>query len=222
MIVSTTAGTGYDTYARAVARHLPRHMPGQSRRSSCRTCRAPAVITAANHIYSVAPQDGTVFGMIQNTVPFEPLIENAAARFDPMKMNWLGTPTTEVGLYIVYHTAKVQDAAGRAGARDHRRHDRHGLDAGLLRAAVQPDPADQDQADRRLSRTARAAAVDGTGRDQRDDLAVLVEPEGAAARAGIRRRSISIRSSMARRRIPSSRTCRSRWIWWRTPPTSFC
>ena len=46
--------------------------------------------------------------MIQNTVPFEPLIENASARFDPMKLNWLGTPTTEVGLYIVYHTAKVR------------------------------------------------------------------------------------------------------------------
>ena len=65
-------------------------------------------ITAANHIYSVAPKDGTVFGMIQNTVPFEPLFENTAARFDPMKMNWLGTPATEVGLYIVYHTAKVK------------------------------------------------------------------------------------------------------------------
>src|SRR6185295_8066464 len=65
-------------------------------------------IAAANHIYSVAPPDGTVFGMIQNTVPFEPLLENAAARFDPMKMNWLGTPATEVGLYIVYRTSKVR------------------------------------------------------------------------------------------------------------------
>jgi len=65
-------------------------------------------LTAANYIYSVAPPDGTVFGMIQNTVPFEPLFENAAARFDPMKMNWLGTPATEVGLYIVYRTSKVK------------------------------------------------------------------------------------------------------------------
>ena len=107
MIVSTTAGTGYDTYARAVARHLPRHMPGNP---SIIVQNMPGAggIAAANHIYSVAPPDGTVFGMIQNTVPFEPLIENAAARFDPMKMNWLGTPATEVGLYIVYHTAKVK------------------------------------------------------------------------------------------------------------------
>src|SRR5262249_60629586 len=92
-VTSPTAGTGYDTYARAVARHLPRHIPG-----------TPAIvpqhmpgaggITAANHIYAVAPKDGTVFGMIQNTVPFEPLFENKAALFDANRFGWLGTPAT--------------------------------------------------------------------------------------------------------------------------------
>jgi tripartite-type tricarboxylate transporter receptor subunit TctC len=107
MIVATTTGTGYDTYARAVARHLPRHIPGNP---SIIVQNMPGAggITAANHIFGAAPRDGTVFGMIQNTVPFEPLIENAAARFDPMTMNWLGTPTTEVGLYIVYRTSPVK------------------------------------------------------------------------------------------------------------------
>jgi len=107
MVVSTTAGTGYDTYARAVARHLPRHMPG-SPTIVVQNMPGAGGITAANYIYSVAPPDGTAFGMIQNTVPFEPLFENASARFDPMKMNWLGTPATEVGLYIVYRTSKVK------------------------------------------------------------------------------------------------------------------
>jgi len=106
MIVSTTTGTGYDTYARAVARHLPRHIPGHPA-IIVQNMPGAGGITAANYIYSVAPADGTVFGMIQNTVPFEPLFENAAARFDPMKMNWLGTPTTEVGMYIAFHTSKV-------------------------------------------------------------------------------------------------------------------
>ena len=116
MIVSTPSGTGYDTYARAVARHLPRHIPGHPA-IIVQNMPGAGGILAANHIYSVAPKDGTVFGMIQNTVPFEPLIENAAARFDPMKMNWLGTPTTEVGLYIVYHTAKVRTLPIRRSAR---------------------------------------------------------------------------------------------------------
>jgi tripartite-type tricarboxylate transporter receptor subunit TctC len=110
MIVSTTAGTGYDTYARAVARHLPRHIPGNPA-IIVQNMPGAGGILAANHLYSVAPADGTVFGMIQNTVPFEPLFENKAARFDPMKFNWLGTPATEVGLYIVYHTSKVKTLA---------------------------------------------------------------------------------------------------------------
>jgi tripartite-type tricarboxylate transporter receptor subunit TctC len=110
MIVSTTTGTGYDTYARAVARHLGRHVPGNP---SIVVQNMPGAggITAANHIFAVAPKDGTVFGMIQNTVPFEPLIENKSALFDPLGLNWLGTPTTEVGLYIVYHTANVRTLA---------------------------------------------------------------------------------------------------------------
>ena len=128
MIVATTAGTGYDVYARAVARHLPRHIPGNP---SIIAQNMPGAggITAANHIYSVAPPDGTVFGMIQNTVPFEPLLENKAARFDPMKMNWLGTPTTEVGLYIVYHTAKVKTLRDAQS---------HGLVAGTTGTASTP------------------------------------------------------------------------------------
>src|SRR5215475_9824928 len=107
LVISTTVGTGYDAYARAVGRHLGRHLPANP---SIVPQNMPGAggITMANHIYAVAPKDGTVFGMIQNTVPFEPLFENKAALFDPVRFNWLGTPATEVGLFIVYHTAKIR------------------------------------------------------------------------------------------------------------------
>ena len=203
MIVSTTAGTGYDTYARAVGRHLPRHIPGN-----------PAIIvqnmpgagglTAANHIYSVAPQDGTVFGMIQNTVPFEPLFEN--------KVGALRSDEDEL--------ARHADDRGRPL---HRLPHRQGADARRRAGSARPSPAPpapprrprstvgcstrscktKVRADRRLSRPARASALDGAGRDQRHDLAVLVEPEDPAARTGTRRRRSTSRSSTARRRIPT-------------------
>jgi tripartite-type tricarboxylate transporter receptor subunit TctC len=107
LIISTTVGTGYDAYARAVGRHLGRHLPGNP---SIVPQNMPGAggLAAANHLYTVAPKDGTVIGMIQNTVPFEPLFENKAALFDPVRMNWLGTPATEVGLFIVYHTSKIR------------------------------------------------------------------------------------------------------------------
>ena len=84
MIVSTTAGTGYDTYARAVARHLPRHMPGNPSIIVQNMPGAGGILRRQTTSFRSPRKDGTVFGMIQNTVPFEPLIENAAARFDPM------------------------------------------------------------------------------------------------------------------------------------------
>jgi tripartite-type tricarboxylate transporter receptor subunit TctC len=106
-IISTSSGTGYDTYARTVARHLPRHLPGNPNIVP-QYMPGAGGITAANYLYAVAPKDGTTFGMIQNTVPFEPLFANRAALFDVTKINWLGTPATEVGLYIVYHTSKIK------------------------------------------------------------------------------------------------------------------
>jgi tripartite-type tricarboxylate transporter receptor subunit TctC len=124
LLISSTVGGGYDVYARTIARHLGRHIPGN-----------PAIvpqnmpgaggIAAANHIYAIAPKDGSVIAAIQNTVPFEPFFDNKAAVFDAAKLSWLGTPTTEVGMYIVWHASKVKslrDAqtevliAGGAGA----------------------------------------------------------------------------------------------------------
>ena len=107
LVISTTVGTGYDAYARAWGATRP----ASSRQSLDRAAehagrRRP--YRAANYLYAVAPKDGTVIGMIQNTVPFEPLFENKAALFDPVRFNWLGTPATEVGLFIVYHTAKIR------------------------------------------------------------------------------------------------------------------
>src|SRR5215468_12213198 len=80
VLISTTPGTGYDTYARAVARNIGRHLPGNP---SIVPQHMPGAggITAANYLYAVAPKDGSVFGLLQNTVPFEPLFENKAALF---------------------------------------------------------------------------------------------------------------------------------------------
>lgn len=124
LIISSTVGGGYDIYARTIARHLGRHIPGNPTIVP-QNMPGAGGIAAANHVYAIAPKDGTVIAAIQNTVPFEPFFENKAAVFDATKLAWLGTPTTEVGMYIVWHASKVKslrDAqtqefiAGGAGA----------------------------------------------------------------------------------------------------------
>ena len=124
LIVSASTGGGYDTYGRTVARHLGEHIPGKPT-VIVQNMPAAGGLGAANHTFNVAPKDGTVITLFQNTVPLEPFFENKQAQFDAAKFGWLGTPTTEVALYMFWHTSKIKtikDAqtneyvAGAAGA----------------------------------------------------------------------------------------------------------
>jgi tripartite-type tricarboxylate transporter receptor subunit TctC len=124
LIVSASTGGGYDTYGRTVARHLGEHIPGKPTVVP-QNMPAAGGLGAANHTYNVAPKDGTLITLFQNTVPLEPFFENKQAQFDAAQFGWLGTPTTEVALYMLWHASKIRtlkDAqtqefvAGAAGA----------------------------------------------------------------------------------------------------------
>ena len=124
LIVSASTGGGYDTYGRTVARHLGEYIPGKPT-VIVQNMPAAGGLGAANHTFNVAPKDGTVITLFQNTVPLEPFFENKQAQFEAAKFGWLGTPTTEVALYMFWHASRirtVKDAqtheyvAGAAGA----------------------------------------------------------------------------------------------------------
>jgi tripartite-type tricarboxylate transporter receptor subunit TctC len=108
LIIAASIGGGYDIYARTVAKYLSNHLPG-SPTIVPQNMPAGGGIAAANYLYNIAERDGSVIGAIQNTVPFEPFFGNKQAQYDPLKLNWLGTPTSEVALYIVWHTSKIQN-----------------------------------------------------------------------------------------------------------------
>jgi tripartite-type tricarboxylate transporter receptor subunit TctC len=107
MIISTSPGGGYDLLGRAIARHLPRHIPGNAT-VVVRNMPGAGGIVAAKHLYSSAVRDGTVIGGVQNNVPYEPLFGTKQADYDPNKLNWLGTPSVETGLLFVWHTSKFK------------------------------------------------------------------------------------------------------------------
>jgi tripartite-type tricarboxylate transporter receptor subunit TctC len=106
MIVSTSAGGGYDTLARTIARHMAAHVPGRPT-IVVRNMPGAGGITATNYLYATAERDGSVMGLIQNQPPFEPLFGTKEARFDPTKFNWLGTPSVETAMVLVWHTVPV-------------------------------------------------------------------------------------------------------------------
>ena len=106
LFISSTAGGGNDLSARLIARFLPNHLPGHPGIVP-RNLPGAGGVTAANHIYNIAPRDGTAIGMIQNSALFEPLYGNDKAKFDIHKTNWVGSPNKDVGVLIVWNKVPV-------------------------------------------------------------------------------------------------------------------
>lgn len=104
MIISSSAGGGYDALSRTIARHMGRHIPGQPNIVP-RNMPGAGGIVANKFLVATAPRDGSVMGGLQNNAPLEPLFGTKEADYDPTKMNWLGTPSVETGLLFVWHTS---------------------------------------------------------------------------------------------------------------------
>jgi len=106
LIVSTSAAGGYDTLARTIARHIGAYIPGHPT-VIVRNMPGAGGLTATSYLFTAADRDGSVIGLIQNNPPFEPLFGTAEARFDPRQFNWLGTPSVETAMVLVYKTVPV-------------------------------------------------------------------------------------------------------------------
>jgi tripartite-type tricarboxylate transporter receptor subunit TctC len=107
MIIGFGVGGGYDQWARIVAQHMGKHLPGAPTLVP-QNMPAGGSIAAANFLYEVAPKDGTVLGLIGRDAPLAPITGVSGARFEPTRMSWIGTPTKETNICIAYHTAAVK------------------------------------------------------------------------------------------------------------------
>ena len=101
LYVSSTVGGGYDQYARLLAKHIVRYLPGNPSIVVQNMVGAEG-IKAANYLYTVAPQDGTAIGGLSRNIGLVQLYEagNPALQFDARKMHWLGSPQQEIGTGI--------------------------------------------------------------------------------------------------------------------------
>jgi tripartite-type tricarboxylate transporter receptor subunit TctC len=110
VVVGSNAAGGYDTFARAVARYMGKHIPG-SPTLIVRNMPGAGGMTAANFLYNNADKDGSVVGLVQNNTPFEPLFGTKEARYDPVRFNWLGSPSVETAMVLLWHAAPVNSLA---------------------------------------------------------------------------------------------------------------
>ena len=108
LVVSSSAGGGYDLLARTVARHLPKHIPG-SPTIAVRNMPGAGGIVATNYVYNLGTKDGLTIGGVQNNTPFEPLFGTKEAQYDASKFYWLGSPSVETSVLTIWHTSPVNN-----------------------------------------------------------------------------------------------------------------
>jgi tripartite-type tricarboxylate transporter receptor subunit TctC len=64
-------------------------------------------MVATNFLYNNAERDGSVIGLVQNNTPFEPLFGTKEARYDPVKFGWLGSPSVETAMVLLWQAVPV-------------------------------------------------------------------------------------------------------------------
>ena len=107
LVVGIGVGSGYDINARILARYMPAHIPGQPT-IIVQNQPGAGSLTMTNALYNNGPFDGTVMGASFNGMPTTPLLQPTGARFDPVKLNWLGSTNRETQAMYVWHTAPAQ------------------------------------------------------------------------------------------------------------------
>ena len=94
IIVGTSAGGGFDTYTRTLARHFGKHVPGQPT-IVVENMPGAGHLIAANHMYNVAKPDGLTVGHFHGGWFLYQLFKNPGIQFDAAKFEFIGSPIKE-------------------------------------------------------------------------------------------------------------------------------
>jgi tripartite-type tricarboxylate transporter receptor subunit TctC len=111
LIVGSGPGGGYDIYARLLARHFGKFIPGHPP-IIVQNMPGAGSLRAVNFLYNLAPKDGTAIGTFSRNMPLIGLLGgNANVQFDPRKLTWLGSASSFVNdayILIVRKDAPVK------------------------------------------------------------------------------------------------------------------
>ncbi|MGE3246623.1 MAG: Bug family tripartite tricarboxylate transporter substrate binding protein [Beijerinckiaceae bacterium] len=97
IVVGHQTGTGYDLYARTLARYFGRHIPGNPQ-VLVQNMNGASGLAALNWLANKAPKDGTAIATMVFTAPFEPLFGAGKGKFDATKFLWVGNLDSSVAV----------------------------------------------------------------------------------------------------------------------------
>ena len=117
LLIGAPPGGGYDIYARALSRHIGRHIPGQPTIVS-KNMPGAGSARAAGFISSIAPKDGTAIAAIMPGAVMGPLLdEKAEGLFDPTKVLYLGTANTGTRICVSRKGSRIRPSTTRSRRR---------------------------------------------------------------------------------------------------------
>ena len=99
-----------DFYARLLARHLGKHIPGNPNIVPQNRPGAGSFLTLA-YVYGVAPKDGTVIGIGAPTAPLDEKLGTQGVRFKTAELNWIGRIDSLINIVFLWHTSPVKTVA---------------------------------------------------------------------------------------------------------------
>lgn len=105
-LVGVSSGGQYDLELRLVARHITRHIPGKPVAVPQNMTGATGLVMA-NHMYRVAPHDGTTVALIQNGLPTYQVVGRKGVQFDARQLQWIGSMSATADTMLAWKGSKV-------------------------------------------------------------------------------------------------------------------
>ncbi len=115
IIIGYTPGGGYDTYGRAVARHIGKHIPGNPNVVP-RNMPGGGSRTAAAHMFAAAAKDGLSIGLVDQSLVLQQAVDDPTIRFDLRRFNYIGNAASDSNMVAVSASTgikTVEDARQR-------------------------------------------------------------------------------------------------------------
>ncbi|MCH8858031.1 MAG: hypothetical protein IID54_00465 [Proteobacteria bacterium] len=106
MLIASGVGGGYDAYARALARHMVRHIPGNPIIVP-RNIPGASGLIAISTLYNTSKPDGLTFAALTNGVAMDPLFGTSANRFDALELNWIGSIGKLENICLTWETSPI-------------------------------------------------------------------------------------------------------------------
>jgi tripartite-type tricarboxylate transporter receptor subunit TctC len=104
--IGYSAGGAYDLYARVLARHFGKHIPGNPTITP-KNMEGAGSLRLANWLYNVGPKNGAALGTIGRGTAFDPLLGSKGAQFQADKFTWIGSANNEVSVCVAWRTSGI-------------------------------------------------------------------------------------------------------------------